>query len=367
MRVAFRPALLAAALCVLAGFPLTAQITAPALLGTHPKQYPCMKTLAPPAIDGRLDDVTWMDAPWTDSFLDIEGARKPKPRYKTRVKMLWDESHLYIAAELEEPHLWARLLKRDTVIFYDNDFEVFIDPNGDSHEYYEFEMNAYNTGWDLFLPIPYKDGGSARDAFDFDGIRTAVQLYGTINDPRDTDTGWTLEIAIPFRSFNAGREPLPAVAEGGVWRINFSRVEWRAEIDKNRYVKREGIREDNWVWAPQGVIDMHRPEMWGYLHFVKPRDHSAPQVLPKDPLHEAKSYLMSLYYMQRTYKDKRKQYAPDLRALGAPVAREGLFTSQPMIRRSGDGYIIEGGVRNGGETAVVVSVSHDAALRVRKP
>ena len=39
----------------------------------------------------------------------------------------------------------ARLTKHDAVIFHDNDFEVFIDPDGDNHEYYELELNALNT------------------------------------------------------------------------------------------------------------------------------------------------------------------------------------------------------------------------------
>ena len=56
--------------------------------------------------------------------------------------MLWDDEYFYVAAELEEPDIWATLTERDAVIFYDNDFEIFIDPDGDSHEYYEFEMNA---------------------------------------------------------------------------------------------------------------------------------------------------------------------------------------------------------------------------------
>ena len=65
--------------------------------------------------------------------------------------MVWDDKYLYFAAEIEEPHVWGTLTQHDSVIFRDNDFEVFIDPNGDTHEYYEFEMNALNTGWDLFL------------------------------------------------------------------------------------------------------------------------------------------------------------------------------------------------------------------------
>ena len=44
---------------------------------------------------------------WTEDFVDIEGTRRPKPRLRTRAKMLWDAEYFYIAAELEEPHVWA--------------------------------------------------------------------------------------------------------------------------------------------------------------------------------------------------------------------------------------------------------------------
>ena len=29
----------------------------------------------------------------------------------------------------------------------------------------------------------------------------------------------------------------------------------------------EGSRCDNWVWSPQGEINMHIPEMWGQVQF----------------------------------------------------------------------------------------------------
>ena len=44
------------------------------------------------------NDPAWQDAPWTDYFVDIEGDKKPKPRFKTRVKMLWDQEYFYVAA-----------------------------------------------------------------------------------------------------------------------------------------------------------------------------------------------------------------------------------------------------------------------------
>ena len=51
--------------------------------------------------------------------------------------------------------------------------------------------------------------------------------------------------------------------------MNFSRVEWLTEIIDGKYVKVPGKPEDNWVWSPQGLIDMHVPENWGYVRFAR--------------------------------------------------------------------------------------------------
>jgi hypothetical protein len=50
--------------------------------------------------------------------------------------------------------------------------------------------------------------------------------------------------------------------------VDFSRVEWHIEIKDDRYQKVAGRKEDNWVWSPTGIIDMHRPENWGYVQFT---------------------------------------------------------------------------------------------------
>jgi hypothetical protein len=221
-----------------------------------PKSYDCFHIATPIKIDGKLDDPAWKKAAWTTDFVDIEGAAKPQPRFRTRVKMLWDDQYLYIAAELEEPDVKATLTQHDSVIFHDNDFEVFIKPLPDTESYYEFEMNALNTGWDLFLNKPYNKQGKADNSWDIPGLKTAVAIQGTLNDSHDKDHGWTLEIAYPLQAFQS-RQQVPQPQAGTIWRINFSRVEWKPGQP----------REDNWVWSPQGVINMHVPEQWGYLHF----------------------------------------------------------------------------------------------------
>jgi hypothetical protein len=168
-----------------------------------PKHYTCHRATKPIRIDGKLDDAAWRDAAWTDDFVDIQGAGHPTPRFRTRVKMLWDDRYLYVAAELQEPHVWATLAEHDSVIFQDNDFEVFLNPSGDGRNYFEFEINALNTGWDLFLNKPYREGGKADNSWEIPGLLTAVHVDGALNDPRDRDRGWSVEIAFPWSAFGS--------------------------------------------------------------------------------------------------------------------------------------------------------------------
>jgi hypothetical protein len=233
------------------------------------KSYECRRANASVRIDGRLNDAAWGAAKWTDPFIDIEGDKKPRPRFRTRAKMLWDEEYFYVGADLEEPHVWSTLTEHDSVIFHDNDFEVFIDPNGDTLEYYEFEINALNTGWDLFLDKPYRHGGKARNEWEIPGLRTAIHVRGTLNDPRDRDRGWSVEIAFPWQALaEYAHKPAPP-QPGDEWRVNFSRVQWQHEIKDGRYSKVPNTKEDNWVWSPQGVVNMHIPEHWGRVQFVR--------------------------------------------------------------------------------------------------
>ena len=243
------------------------QAAAAAPAQSLPLHYVCYRTPGAPRLDGSLDDPAWRAAPWSPAFVDIEGAVKSAPRFRTRMKMLWDDRYLYVGAELEEPQVWATLTQRDAVIFHDNDFEMFIDPDGDAKQYVELEINALNTVWDLFLEKPYRDGGSADNAFDVAGLITGVKVHGTLNDPTDTDSGWTVTLALPWASLERASHTRSAPRPGQTWRINYSRVEWRTTVDNGRYVKVPGIREDNWVWTPQGMIDMHQPEHWGFVEF----------------------------------------------------------------------------------------------------
>jgi hypothetical protein len=301
-----------------------------------PRHYVCYRAARPLTIDGWLDDDAWKAAPWTEDFVDIEGDKRPKPRFRTRAKMLWDGRYFYIGAELEEPHVWATLTKHDSVIFHDNDFEVFIDPDGDSHNYAELELNALNTTWDLRLPKPYKDGGKADDAWEIEGLKTAVHVHGTLNNPRDTDRGWTVEIALPWPALGKLTTVPAPPRDGDQWRVDFSRVEWRTDIVDGKYRKVPNRPEDNWVWSPQGVVNMHRPETWGYVQFSTAAPGTA--TFHPDPAGPAKHLLHRIYYAEHLFREKHHHYARTLAELGLAGLGDATLAGPPRLEADDDHF-----------------------------
>ncbi|SFD31634.1 Carbohydrate family 9 binding domain-like [Chitinophaga sp. CF118] len=301
-----------------------------------PRQYHCYQTLTPIKLDGKPDEKAWQQTAWSDDFTDIEGDKQPEPPMRTRLKMLWDSRYLYIFAELEDENIWATLHQHDTIIFQDNDFEIFVDPDGDTHEYFEIEINPHNTIMDLFMPRPYRIGGDALMNWDTKGMLTAVHIDGTLNKPGDKDKKWTVEMAIPFSAFGFYNQRTAGPKDSSSWRINFSRVEWDADIVNGQYVKRRNkatgkpLPEHNWVWSPQGIINMHAPEKWGYLFFVKQPAGSPDIALPLPAMEQAKEYLWQIYYKQHEYIREHGRYASTLAALGLPdetVKENGLTYS----------------------------------------
>jgi len=237
------------------------------------KSYKAKFVNALPIIDGRLDDIAWKNAMWANDFEDIQGAGQKKPKFKTKFKLIWDNEFLYIGAFLQEPNLWASQVKRDDIVYRDHDFEIFLDPNNDGENYFEFEINALGTLMDLKMTKPYKKGGTYSLNWNAEGTKSAVYCDGTLNNNTDKDKGWYVEMAIPFKALQLpNRNFLPL--QDQPWRINFSRVEWNVEPMNTTYTKVLGsnnkpIPEYNWVWSPTGVIDIHLPNKWGNLYFIK--------------------------------------------------------------------------------------------------
>ena len=286
----------------------------------NPPTYICYKLDKPIVVDGNISSGEWDNVPWTSDFVDIEGDKRDKPYFQTRAKMAWDDEGMYFAALMEEPHVWATLLQHDTVIFYDNDFEIFLNPTNDTHNYLEYEVNALGTVWDLYLSKPYRDGPQVLDNWEMAGMKSAVAIDGTLNNPKDKDVSWSVEVFIPWQTIYQMQRGKGVPANGDQMRVNFSRVQWTTEVRDGQYVKvpiegEEKIREHNWVWAPTGVINIHMPEYWGYVQFSDLVAGTGTAQFINKPEEETKWKLRKLYYRQKAYAAETGNYATTIQQL----------------------------------------------------
>ena len=307
-----------------------------------PESYIAYHTSESIVVDGSDADASWSKVNWSDPFIDIEGVKKPT--YKTQVKMLWDDTYFYILAKMEEPHVWADITEHDAIIFHNNDFEVFVDPTGDAKNYYELEVNAINTVWDLFISKPYREKNNVvLNDWTATGLKSAIKIDGTLNNPTDVDKGWIVELAIPWSVYKTSYFH-KNVPKNKFWRVNFSRVNWDFQLNDGKYERKKDAKgaylpEYNWVWSPQGVVNMHEPEKWGYVYF------SSKEVGAKDTFEipndeKIKWKLFELYRAQKSHFDKKNTWFTSISSLAAaPIVIEGK-TINPILENHSFGWTI---------------------------
>ena len=243
----------------------------------RPEQYVVYRTADAVTVDGQLDEDSWLEAASTVDFAHIlSPAAYARPPVRTRARLLWDDANLYVAIELEEPHLVGHVVHKDAEIYDDNDIEMFIDVDGDAQDYIELEFNSLGTVWDMLLPKEYSRGGvplshpkvPESPAWDLQGLRAAVRVDGSLNYPYDTDSGWIIEMSLPWASLApTSRTGATLNRDGSVLRVNFSRVQhpWPRDIWPTTDWTNRGGPAWDWTWSPNLVYNMHVCETWGRL------------------------------------------------------------------------------------------------------
>ncbi|CAN5438870.1 hypothetical protein BH10BAC2_BH10BAC2_39040 [soil metagenome] len=249
-------------------------------------------------IDGNINKEVWQNAQWGKRFVDM--VTGDAAMYNTQTAILWNTTYLYIAFIAEEPFVEAKQTERDSIVFLENDLEVFID-GGDC--YYELEVNAANTIYEVFFiwkdaytkgskfdlamfdvhqQHAYTFGGDydrsgatfwkgthprgirwAFTDYDLPGLQTAVQVDGTINNDSDIDKVWSLEIAIPWKSLDVlanGRSIPPS--NGDVWNMFLGRFQ------KIMLSGKEVQPHPASALNSHGIYDTHLPHKWSRIMFV---------------------------------------------------------------------------------------------------
>lgn len=229
-----------------------------------------------------LDSSDWQKSP---SFVDM--ATGGPAVLNTQAAFLWDDENLYVAFWIDEPNPTAKLTERGSLIFQENDVELFID-GGDC--YYEFEINALGTVYEMFFiwkdafhkfdqqefdvhkrraytfggdfdrtPETFWDGNHPRGIrwafrdFELAGLQTKVEVDGTLNQPEQRSKGWTVEMTIPWQSLKLltnGRTLPPK--DGDIWNFFIGRFQKIAIGEKDVQAA--------WCVTPHGRFDTHMPE-----------------------------------------------------------------------------------------------------------
>ena len=199
-------------------------------------------------------------------------------------------------------------------------------------------MNALNTIWELNLPVSYKDNGTPINPYNLTGLHSAVNIQGRINDPQTVDQSWSVEVAIPWNGLKSfHQKELSRPCFGDYWRVNFSRVEWDVESRDGEIHKVPNRAEHNWVWSPQGVIDMHRPEKWGFAYFVEPGT-TAPEKYPDIEI--LKNHALELYYLQKYFKDSPEKNYLNESEVRTYLSRESsVFFQELLFSSQGKHYL----------------------------
>ena len=161
---------------------------------------------------------------------------------------------LYVGYEAEDTDITATYENRDDPTYKDDCVEIFIKPSQETDSYFGMEMNARGVLYDYFYPFPK---GLDKD-LNFEGVQLKTTLRGTLNQRKDQDNGWTLEVAIPFKNFTPLSKEL-APKSGEKWRVQVNR--WDGTEDS------AGRRLSMWCHPGLKKANPHNPERFGFVVF----------------------------------------------------------------------------------------------------
>jgi hypothetical protein len=200
------------------------------------------------AIDGVLSEAAWDRAGKAGPLVrSVDG--KPATA-ATEGRLLWDDDHLYVAFVSEDPNIATPFSRDDEPLYTSNVVEIFLNPSGDLARYDEIELAPSNALFDA----SFTGRRQGMDLAWSSHAQHAVHLDGTLNDPRDTDRGWTAELSIPFASLTGMPKPRPQ--RGDKWRFNLYRLR-----------QGPGQPGEGQAYSPPMVGDFHAVDKFGTLRF----------------------------------------------------------------------------------------------------
>lgn len=204
-------------------------------------------------IDGIASERAWNAAPKTEPWRDPRDGTTSDAQ-PTTAQLLWSEEGLYLFIKAQDEHIWSTLHRRDQHLWEEEVIEVFLDPKRTAKNYVEIQVNPLNTVFDALFPSADERNIERAKAHNLSGLRTAVSLQGTLNDPTDRDGHWTVEMFIPFADLpDLERDERGRPAPMG--------------LNLYRYDRPDNDTVHTTAWSPVGAGTFHRPERFGVIRW----------------------------------------------------------------------------------------------------
>lgn len=217
--------------------------------------YTCKKIAQDFTLTGKLDHPAWNNA---QPIQLVDAITGKNGRFKTEARALYSDKYLYIGFDCEDDYVWGTVKDHDGPIYDEECVEVFINPAGIAHQYYEINLSPENVVYDACVlnsrtPENQYAKFLALPQLDFEDLHTAVHIDGILDEP-GLAKGWTAEYAIPLNEIYGGSHTPPQ--PGDVWRVNFYRIDSPQKDQREHY-----------AWGFTERAAFHLPWKFGYLKF----------------------------------------------------------------------------------------------------
>jgi len=216
------------------------------------KFYKVNRTSTAIKIDGKLNEPAWTSAK------SINFKRMPpyKCTEKAHAKILWDDSYIYFAGVFYDSDIVQEANQDGQHHYATGDLmEVFLKPQNKT--YYWEVFATPNNKKTSFFRLSRGRIGLPSNNYKMPGLVAASSCTGTLNNPSDYDTLWTVEIAIPIKELEKNGEK---ITSGKIWRFLLGRYNYSAYLDR---------KELTMSGNPCGG-NFHNFKSWNYLKLVKP-------------------------------------------------------------------------------------------------
>lgn len=215
-------------------------------------QIPCKLASQPILIDGLLLESDWKHASQIQLTFDTRGSFLSSARAYAR--FLWDKTNFYVAIVAKDNDVQSTYKGRDQRLWEEDVLELFIKPNFSSSIYYEFQFSPTNQVFDAYWS---KRGtmGKLKEATSWNSnLRSAVHIDGTLNQSKDKDYGWTVEVAIPLDNIKGNKKDLSS------WKVAACRYDYDDSWEHPKNTSTAPVSKEG---------GFHEYEVYGDLIFTK--------------------------------------------------------------------------------------------------